>query len=65
MSVIDIRPVHGITDEFVARLPERADEAERLRRLPAGVIDWCEDLADRDDLTLYVGSAIRLLDPAA
>jgi 3-hydroxy-9,10-secoandrosta-1,3,5(10)-triene-9,17-dione monooxygenase len=30
---------HGITDEFVARLAERAEEAERLRRLPAATID--------------------------
>ncbi len=35
MSVVDSRPVYGITDEFVARLAERAEEAERLRRLPA------------------------------
>lgn len=34
MSVVDSRPLHGITDEFVARLAERAEEAERLRRLP-------------------------------
>jgi 3-hydroxy-9,10-secoandrosta-1,3,5(10)-triene-9,17-dione monooxygenase len=38
MSAVDIRPVHGITDDFVARLAERADEAERLRRLPAATI---------------------------
>lgn len=38
MSVVDDRPVHGITDEFVARLAERADEAERLRRLPAATV---------------------------
>jgi 3-hydroxy-9,10-secoandrosta-1,3,5(10)-triene-9,17-dione monooxygenase len=38
MSVVDSRPVHGITDEFVARLAERAEEAERLRRLPAATI---------------------------
>ncbi|HWT49793.1 MAG TPA: acyl-CoA dehydrogenase [Mycobacterium sp.] len=38
MSVIDSRPVHGITDEFVARLAERAEEAERLRRLPAATV---------------------------
>jgi 3-hydroxy-9,10-secoandrosta-1,3,5(10)-triene-9,17-dione monooxygenase len=30
---------HGITDDFVARLAERADEAERLRRLPAETIN--------------------------
>jgi 3-hydroxy-9,10-secoandrosta-1,3,5(10)-triene-9,17-dione monooxygenase len=38
MSVVDSRPVHGITDEFVARLAERAEEAERLRRLPAATV---------------------------
>jgi 3-hydroxy-9,10-secoandrosta-1,3,5(10)-triene-9,17-dione monooxygenase len=38
MSVVDSRPVHGITDEFVARLAERAEQAERLRRLPAATI---------------------------
>ncbi|OBG28674.1 acyl-CoA dehydrogenase [Mycobacterium alsense] len=32
------RPVHGITAEFVARLAERAEEAERLRRLPAATV---------------------------
>ena len=32
------RPLHGVTDEFVARLAERADEAERLRRLPAATV---------------------------
>ncbi|MCV7380964.1 acyl-CoA dehydrogenase [Mycobacterium alsense] len=32
------RPVHGITAEFVARLAERAEEAERLRRLPAPTV---------------------------
>ncbi|OBI95726.1 acyl-CoA dehydrogenase [Mycobacterium alsense] len=31
-------PVHGITAEFVARLAERAEEAERLRRLPAATV---------------------------
>jgi alkylation response protein AidB-like acyl-CoA dehydrogenase len=31
-------PVQGITDEFVARLAQRAEEAERLRRLPAETI---------------------------
>ncbi len=30
--------MHGVTDEFVARLAERADEAERLRRLPAATV---------------------------
>ncbi|MGZ4584106.1 MAG: acyl-CoA dehydrogenase [Mycobacterium sp.] len=39
MLVVDGRPVHGITDEFIARLAERAEEAERLRRLPAATID--------------------------
>jgi 3-hydroxy-9,10-secoandrosta-1,3,5(10)-triene-9,17-dione monooxygenase len=38
MSLVDSRPTYGITDEFVARLAERADEAERLRRLPAATI---------------------------
>ncbi len=38
MSVVDDRPLHGITDEFVARLAERAEEAERLRRLPAATV---------------------------
>ncbi|HTQ16789.1 acyl-CoA dehydrogenase [Mycobacterium sp.] len=31
-------PAHGITDDFVARLAERAEEAERLRRLPAATV---------------------------
>lgn len=39
MSVVDSRPLHGITDEFVARLADRAEEAERLRRLPAATVD--------------------------
>ena len=38
MSVVDSRPLHGITDEFVARLADRADEAERLRRLPGATV---------------------------
>ncbi|MFZ1179134.1 MAG: acyl-CoA dehydrogenase [Mycobacterium sp.] len=38
MSVVDSRPLHGITEEFVARLADRADEAERLRRLPAATV---------------------------
>lgn len=38
MSVVDSRALHGITDEFVARLAERAEEAERLRRLPAATV---------------------------
>src|SRR6185437_14309622 len=38
MSLVDSRPTYGITDEFVARLAERADEAERLRRLPAATV---------------------------
>jgi 3-hydroxy-9,10-secoandrosta-1,3,5(10)-triene-9,17-dione monooxygenase len=29
---------HGITDEFVTRLAERAEEAERLRRLPVATV---------------------------
>ncbi|MGD1278839.1 acyl-CoA dehydrogenase [Mycobacterium seoulense] len=38
MSVVEGRKVHGITDDFVARLAERAEEAERLRRLPAATV---------------------------
>jgi 3-hydroxy-9,10-secoandrosta-1,3,5(10)-triene-9,17-dione monooxygenase len=38
MTGANSRPLHGITDEFVSRLAERADEAERLRRLPAATI---------------------------
>ncbi len=38
MSVVESRALHGITDEFVARLAERADDAERLRRLPAATV---------------------------
>lgn len=38
MSLVDSRPLHGITDDFVARLAERADEAERLRHLPAATV---------------------------
>ncbi|WP_055405085.1 MULTISPECIES: acyl-CoA dehydrogenase [unclassified Mycobacterium] len=38
MSAVDARPTYGITDEFVARLAERAEEAERLRRLPAATV---------------------------
>lgn len=38
MSVVDGRHLHGITDDFVARLAERAEEAERLRRLPAATV---------------------------
>jgi 3-hydroxy-9,10-secoandrosta-1,3,5(10)-triene-9,17-dione monooxygenase len=38
MSVVESRPMHGITDEFVARLSERAEEAERLRRLPEATV---------------------------
>lgn len=38
MSVVESRPTHGVTDEFVARLAERAEEAERLRRLPAATV---------------------------
>ncbi|ORV90032.1 acyl-CoA dehydrogenase [Mycobacterium interjectum] len=30
--------MHGVTDEFVSGLAERADEAERLRRLPAATV---------------------------
>ncbi|PBD10372.1 acyl-CoA dehydrogenase, partial [Mycobacterium avium subsp. hominissuis] len=39
MSVVEHHPLHGITDELVARLGERAEEAERLRRLPAATVD--------------------------
>ncbi len=39
MSVVESRALHGITDEFVARLADRAAEAERLRRLPAVTVD--------------------------
>lgn len=38
MSAVDSGPPHGITDEFVARLADRAEEAERLRRLPAATV---------------------------
>ncbi|GAB1813565.1 acyl-CoA dehydrogenase family protein [Mycobacterium sp. MUNTM1] len=38
MSVVESRPLHGVTDEFVARLADRADEAEQSRRLPAETI---------------------------
>jgi 3-hydroxy-9,10-secoandrosta-1,3,5(10)-triene-9,17-dione monooxygenase len=38
MSAVDSRAVRGITDDFVARLAERAEEAERLRRLPAATV---------------------------
>ncbi len=38
MTVVDEPPLHGITDDFVARLAERAAEAERLRRLPAATV---------------------------
>jgi len=38
MSVVESRPMHGITDEFVARLSERAEQAERLRRLPEATV---------------------------
>lgn len=31
--------MQGVTDEFVARLTERAEEAERLHRLPAATVD--------------------------
>ncbi len=39
MSVVDDRQLYGITDDFVARLAERAEEAERLRRLPAATVE--------------------------
>ncbi|CAN3131717.1 hypothetical protein ACNUDN_05541 [Mycobacterium sp. smrl_JER01] len=35
--------MHGITDEFVTRLAQRAAEAERLRRLPAETIREFKD----------------------
>jgi 3-hydroxy-9,10-secoandrosta-1,3,5(10)-triene-9,17-dione monooxygenase len=38
MSAVDSRSSHGITDDFVARLAARAEEAERLRRLPAATV---------------------------
>jgi 3-hydroxy-9,10-secoandrosta-1,3,5(10)-triene-9,17-dione monooxygenase len=38
MPLVDSRPVRGITDDFVARLAERAEEAERLRHLPAATV---------------------------
>ncbi|MGO8849799.1 MAG: acyl-CoA dehydrogenase [Mycobacterium sp.] len=38
MTVVDDRPLHGITDEFVAGLAERAEVAERLRRLPTATV---------------------------
>lgn len=38
MSLVESRPLHGVTDDFVARLADRAEEAERLRRLPAATI---------------------------
>lgn len=38
MSVVESQPLHGVTDEFVARLADRAEETERLRRLPAATI---------------------------
>src|ERR1700759_2147563 len=34
MAAVASRSHYGITDDFVARLAERADEAERLRHLP-------------------------------
>jgi alkylation response protein AidB-like acyl-CoA dehydrogenase len=34
-----VAPTSAITDDFVARLAERAQEAERLRRLPAATVD--------------------------
>jgi 3-hydroxy-9,10-secoandrosta-1,3,5(10)-triene-9,17-dione monooxygenase len=39
MSAVDSRSSYGITDDFVARLADRAEEAERLRRLPAATVD--------------------------
>lgn len=37
--MVESRALHGITGEFVARLADRAAEAERLRRLPAATVD--------------------------
>ncbi len=42
VSVLNAQ-VHGITDEFVARLAQRAEETERLRRLPAETIAEFKD----------------------
>jgi 3-hydroxy-9,10-secoandrosta-1,3,5(10)-triene-9,17-dione monooxygenase len=39
MSAVDSRSSYGITDDFVARLADRAEEAERLRRLPAATVN--------------------------
>jgi alkylation response protein AidB-like acyl-CoA dehydrogenase len=39
MSVVERQPLHGVTDEFVARLADRAEEAERSRRLPTETIN--------------------------
>lgn len=38
MPVVESQPLYGVTDEFVARLADRAEEAERSRRLPAATI---------------------------
>ncbi|MEZ0350702.1 acyl-CoA dehydrogenase [Mycobacterium sp. pR1184] len=38
MAAVATRSLHGITDEFVARLAARAEEAEQLRRLPAATV---------------------------
>lgn len=38
MSAVASRSLHGITDEFVARLAQRAEQAERLRRLPSATL---------------------------
>src|SRR3984885_14941945 len=38
MPLVGSRPLHGITDDFVARLAERAEGAERLRHLPAATV---------------------------
>ena len=56
MSVVDGRPVHGITDEFVARLAEHADEAERLRRLPAATVT---EFKQTDLMRLFAAGPVR------
>lgn len=38
MSAVESRSLHGITDGFVARLAQRAEEAEQLRRLPTATV---------------------------
>lgn len=68
MSVVESDPPHGITDEFVARLSERADEAERLRRLPgtktSAITTSCEPHRMVAVAEVYAGTA-RDVDIAA